>query len=98
MLAIPNQRMDLIIGAAEVGALLVGTGEALGVHADGGHLAGFSPRARDATSVGPDPTTDEGEEARRQAGPSSRERGFRRRCSLRRSLAAPLDGAGPGWS
>jgi hypothetical protein len=33
MLAIPNQRMDMSIGDPEVGALLVGTGEAVGIHA-----------------------------------------------------------------
>src|SRR6266849_6879914 len=32
MLAVPNQRVDLIIGNADIGALLVGTGEACGVY------------------------------------------------------------------
>jgi hypothetical protein len=32
VLAIADQRMDLSIGDAEVGALLIGTGEAGGVH------------------------------------------------------------------
>ena len=41
MLAIPDQRVDVSIGDAEVRALLVGTGEACGVHAFGGSPAAF---------------------------------------------------------
>jgi hypothetical protein len=57
MHAIPNQRVDLIIGDAEVGTLRVGTGEALGVHALGGsspafHLAPGTYRRRPSTRRG----------------------------------------------
>ena len=47
MLAIPNQRVDLSIGDAEVGALRVGTGEAFGVDPLGRSPAAFdlAPRA-----------------------------------------------------
>ena len=41
MLAIPNQRVDLSIGDAEVGALRVGTGEAFGVDPLGRSPAAF---------------------------------------------------------
>ncbi len=41
VLAIANQSMDLSIGDAEVGALLIGTGEAGGVHPSGALPAGF---------------------------------------------------------
>lgn len=41
MLAIPNQGMDMSIGDPKVQALLVGTGEALGVHPLGGSPAAF---------------------------------------------------------
>src|SRR5215469_11522538 len=42
VLAIPDQRMDLSIGDAEVQTLLIGTGKALGVDPSGGPLGGFS--------------------------------------------------------
>ena len=41
MLAIPDERMDLSISIAEVQALLVGTGVALGVHSLGGSPPAF---------------------------------------------------------
>jgi hypothetical protein len=41
MLAIANQRVDLIIGDAKVEAHWVGTGEVHGLHADGALPAGF---------------------------------------------------------
>jgi hypothetical protein len=41
MLAIANERVDLLIGDTEVGALLASTGEAFGVDADGALPAGF---------------------------------------------------------
>jgi len=41
MLAVPNQRVDLIIGDADIGALRVGTGEALGVHSLRGSPSAF---------------------------------------------------------
>src|SRR5260221_7309081 len=51
MLAVPNQRVDLIISDAEVGALMVGAGGALGVESLGGsppafHLAPGTRRRR----------------------------------------------------
>ena len=74
MLAIANQRMDVSVGDPEVQALLVGTGEALGVHP-----LGCSPAAFHLTpgthSRGAGSPPDEGVEARRQAGQSSGERG-----------------------
>ncbi len=48
MLAIPNERMDVGVCDPEVQTLLIGTGEACGGYADGGLLAGFSPRTRGA--------------------------------------------------
>jgi len=47
MLAIANERMHVRISDPEVCALRVGTGVALGVHADDVLPAGFSPHARD---------------------------------------------------
>ena len=41
MLAIPNQSVDVSVGDSEVRALLVGTGEAFGVHPLGGSPAAF---------------------------------------------------------
>ena len=41
-----DQSVDEGIGDPAVGALRVGTGKALGVHASGALLAGFSPRSR----------------------------------------------------
>ena len=46
MLAISDEGVDLSICIAEVRTLRVGTGVAVGVHADGALPAGFSPRAR----------------------------------------------------
>jgi len=48
MLAIANERMNVSIGDAEVWALVIGTGIALGVHALGGSPAAFhlTPGAR----------------------------------------------------
>jgi hypothetical protein len=46
MLAISEQSVDVSIGNPVAGALSVGTGVALGVHADGALPVGFSPRAR----------------------------------------------------
>ena len=48
MLAISDEGVDLSICIAEVRTLRVGTGVAVGVHADGALPAGFSPRARGA--------------------------------------------------
>jgi hypothetical protein len=95
MLAIPNQRVDPIISDAEVRALLVRTGEALGLYPSGELLGGFSPHSRDVTSRGAGPPPDEAVEPRRQAGQSTGQRGLSRRWSLLRILAAALDGAGP---
>ncbi len=41
MLAIPDEGMDVRIGDAEVGTLLIGTGEAFGVYPLGGSSAAF---------------------------------------------------------
>ena len=87
--------MHVSIGNPVVGALVIGTGETLGVHASGVLPAGFSPQTRDATSAGTGPPSDQGAEARRQAGQSSGLRGFRRWWRLLRSLLAALAGAGP---
>jgi hypothetical protein len=46
MLAIPDERVDSSVSGAKVAALLVRTGVALGVHASGGLLDGFSPHCR----------------------------------------------------
>jgi hypothetical protein len=56
MLAIPNQRVGVRIGVAEVLALLIGTGIAFGVHALGGsspafHLAPGAHRPRRCLST-----------------------------------------------
>ncbi len=48
MLAIPDEGVDVCLGDAEVQTLLIGTGEAFGLHASGGLPAGFSPQAKDA--------------------------------------------------
>ena len=54
-----------------------------------------SDQGRTGTGAGPAP--DEAVEARRQAGQSCGQRGFRRRWSVLRIFAAALYGAGPGW-
>jgi len=70
----PKSRVDLSLGDAEGRTLLVGTGKALGVHALGCSRRLFTSRqGRDIRGTGS--TTDEGVEARRQAGQSSGERG-----------------------
>ncbi len=48
MFAIANERMNVSISDAEVGALVIGTGVALGVHADGALPGGFSPHTKAA--------------------------------------------------
>ncbi len=48
MLAIADQGVDMSICDPGIRALLVGTGEALGVYPDGVLPGGFSPHARDA--------------------------------------------------
>jgi len=48
MRAISDQSVDVSISVPEVMTLVVGAGEALGVHPSGGLPAGFSPQARDA--------------------------------------------------
>ncbi len=47
MLAISDEGMDVSSGDPAVRALLIRTGVALGVHADGALPGGFSPHARD---------------------------------------------------
>lgn len=45
MLAIPDKGVDVSIGDPAVSALLIRTGKALGVSADGVLSAGFSPHS-----------------------------------------------------
>ncbi len=46
MLAIANERMKVSVSEPEVRALLIGTGEAVGVYSDGVLPDGFSPHSR----------------------------------------------------
>jgi hypothetical protein len=58
MLAIPNQSVDLSLSDPEGGALLIGTGVALGLHALGGSPPAFhlSPRSRHLQALALHPT------------------------------------------
>jgi len=95
MLAIPNQRVNLIISDAQGGAFRVGTGVAGGVHSLGGsppafHLAPPTHMPRRWSS------TRRGSGAQTTGGAIVWAAGrCRRRWSLLRILAAALDGAGP---
>jgi hypothetical protein len=93
MLAISDEGVDMSIGDPVVGALLVGTGKALGIHLGDPRRLFTSGQGR--TGAGASPTADEGVEARRQAGQSYGQRGLSRRWNLVRILVAALDGAGP---
>ncbi len=87
MYAIPNEGMNLSVCDPGVRALLVGTGEALGVHPLGCspptfHLAPGAYRRRGRSH------TRRGGQQRRQAGQSSGVRGLRRRWTVVRMASA----------
>ena len=93
MRAISDEGMDVRISDPCVGALLVGTSEALSGYALGGSPTAFhlAPGTRHAAVA--DPPPDEEGEARRQAGQSSGVRGLSRRCTVVR-LATPFEEEG----
>ena len=95
MLAIANQRMNVSVGDAEVGALLVGTGEALGVHALGGSPAAFhlTPGTYRRRRW---PSTRRGSGGETTGGAIVWERGLSRRWSVVR-LASPFEEESPKW-
>jgi hypothetical protein len=83
--------MNLSLRDAEVRALTVGTGEALGVYLFGCSRRLLTSR-QGRTAGGAGSTSDEGVQERRQAGQSCGERGLRRRWIGVRLAAADWAG------